>query len=453
MADTIHKSEGAAALPLEGRVDGTDRNRSLVQNQSDASDQSLLPLPILAAGTYLGSSKSNIPAHVDTQLTESKEVFDSATMASLNQCALDVSDYLVGRVTRDLKANALVYKATPSMSAENANRIKQLVQKEPWTLGRVVVVNRNSNTISLFDFHDKHFYFFPRAPVPLYYQGVPVIPHHFSDAASPLVRPQELSILSMETDLDGLTSQQIRLLSEYFGYIEAIDFYLDRWVVVTIPRDLYTSALEKVESPYFQAWNCIFRLVPSPTNQPKSKINSGKKPVSVPAPGFRVQSDIGVKSTLGALLSRRNQKHSASSPTIGFFTVSRHSFTAKRAIDLKPGLLSTAVLAAVLHMAYTLAEEAILPWQLYQQLVLIKVGIIAQDYLWIFGGRRLGFHILVSPIGSNEAYSVVRATAYQKVLLNADYRHRIFGAFRYQSIDALSPDNHNTSSFHHGRRP
>src|SRR5881394_919064 len=123
-------------------------------------------------------------------------------MSWLDHCAVDVSSDLVDRVTRDLKANALVYNATPSTSAENANRIKQLIQKEPWTRGRDVVVTRNSNTISLFDFHDKHFCFFPRAPVPLYYKDVPVIPHHLSDA-SPLVRPQELSILAMETDLDG----------------------------------------------------------------------------------------------------------------------------------------------------------------------------------------------------------------------------------------------------------
>lgn len=374
-------------------------------------------------------------------------------MSWLNQCALDVMDYLMGRVTRDLKANTLVYNPTPSMSAEDANRIKLFIEKEPWTLGRDVVVNRDSNTISLFDIHDDDFCFFPRAPVPLYYQGVPVIPHHFSNAASPLVEPQELSILSMETHMDGLRSQQIRQLSEYLGYIQTVDFYLDRWVVVTIPRDLYTSALEKVESPYFQAWHCIFRLVPEPMDQPKLNINTGKMPLSVPAPGFRVQSDTGVKSTRGALLSRRNQKHSASGPTIGFFTVSRHSFTEKRVIDLKPSFLSAAVLDAVLHLADAVANEAIFPWQLYQQLFLIKAGVIVQEYLWIFGGRRLGFHILVSPMGLNKAYSVVRATAYQKVLFNTDYRHRIVGAFRRQSIDALSSDKHHTSSFHHGSRP
>lgn len=287
-----------------------------------------------------------------------------------------------------------MHLCTTPMSAEEASRIEQLIQEESWTLGRDVIVNRNSNTISLFDIHDKDFCFFVRAPVPLYYQGVPVIPHHFCGCASPLVRPQELSILSMETTLDGLTSQQIRQLREYIGYIETIDFYIDRWVVVTIPLDLYTTALQKIESPYFQAWDCIFRLVPSTW---QTKINTNKEPLSVPVPGFRVQSDTGVRSTRGALLRCRNQKLSASGPTIDLFTVSRHSFTAKRAIDLKPSLLSTAVLAAVLKLAYTVAEQAILPWQLHQQLVLIKVGIIMQDYLWIFGGRRLGFHILVSP--------------------------------------------------------
>ena len=73
MRDTIHQSE--AAFPLEGHVDGIDRNRSLIQNQSDASDQSLMCTPILAAGMCFGSPESDIPAHVDTLLTKSKEVF------------------------------------------------------------------------------------------------------------------------------------------------------------------------------------------------------------------------------------------------------------------------------------------------------------------------------------------------------------------------------------------
>ena len=135
-------------------------------------------------------------------------------MSCIDHYIVDGIEYLLDRATRGLKAKPLVYGATTSMLPEDADRIEQTIHKEPWTVGRRVVINRESNTISLFNDGDSDSSFPGTAAVPLYYQGISIIPHHFCDGGGPLLKPTELSTSFTETTLDGLTDAQIRQIPE-----------------------------------------------------------------------------------------------------------------------------------------------------------------------------------------------------------------------------------------------
>ena|SRR5579859_4017464 len=318
-------------------------------------------------------------------------------MSFLDELIVDGHDYILSRLTRGLKAKPLFYGTTPCMLAEDAARIEQAIHKEPWTVGRRVIINRESSTISLFDEGDRHTSFSCKTAIPLYYQGIPIIPHHFYSDATPLLTPTELSTSSTETTLDGLADAQIRQLMAYIGpHLKTIDFFLDRRVVVTVPLASYPKVMCQIGSPFFKAWDCIFRLVPSPEDDPRLWIHrTNLNPLNLTAPEFDIQGASGVRSTMGALLCSRTEKQFASNPAIRFFTVSRQSFRFKRDIGIHLDFLSMIVLGVVSYLAYTGAEQAVLPLHLHQQLILTRCGIILQDSLWMYAGRRLGCHFLV----------------------------------------------------------
>ena len=112
---------------------------------------------------------------------------------------------------RNIRTQTLIrmptYTVTPTMSLSIAEKLNQTIRDEPWTLGRTVIINEASNTISLFHRHGSESLVVRQHDIPLRYHGVPVIPHHFPASVNPLKpAPSELEDSVALSRVDGLSN-------------------------------------------------------------------------------------------------------------------------------------------------------------------------------------------------------------------------------------------------------
>ena len=124
---------------------------------------------------------------------------------------------------------------------------------EKWAKGRNVVVNENTNTISVFHM-DEPGHNIVSEDIPLTYQNVSVIPHPFPNFV-PLFYPLELNTPTGELP-DRLSSDQIRRFRNYFPGMVSLHYFLDRQIIIRLTKSAYKLAVEKVG--YCQAWSCMF---------------------------------------------------------------------------------------------------------------------------------------------------------------------------------------------------
>src|SRR6202022_3709254 len=138
---------------------------------------------------------------------------------------------------------------TPRMSSSVKTRIKSDIVNEPWTTGREVVINEESNTISLFDVDDTVSHRSRQREVPLRYHGVPIIPHEYSYITS-TETPGPFISESKTISLDGLASDQLSQLQMYIPGIIPIHFFLDRQVIITLSSTKsFELAIENIRTP------------------------------------------------------------------------------------------------------------------------------------------------------------------------------------------------------------
>jgi hypothetical protein len=287
------------------------------------------------------------------------------------------------------------------MSPSTAEKLEQTIRDETWTLGRTVIINEASNTISLFHRHGSESLVVRQHDIPLRYHGVPVIPHHFPASVNPLKpAPSELEDSVALPRVDGLSNAQLCRLSSFIpGTIATIDFYLDRRVIITMDYSSHSPALEKVGSVYFCAWGCIFTLSTSwgfaGGNMP-TRCDQILPSSSETGPGSEIYNSAGTMSTFGPFLSRRTLSTLSTHDT-DLFVVSAHSFLMKEKVCVESNLLSLCVIASIIYLAIIATASELFPMPLLKQLFMIRTAVFLQNYLWKFLGRSLGYHNLVSP--------------------------------------------------------
>ena len=128
------------------------------------------------------------------------------------------------------------------MSRSRLQAIESGIVHEPWAEGREIVVNQETNTISVFDIGDEDCQI-QRHPVPLFYDEIPIIPHPYPYRSSDLL-PKELNT-SLNKVQDGLTRRQLQKFREYFVGLITVDYYLDKHIAITIPRQWYDAGISK----------------------------------------------------------------------------------------------------------------------------------------------------------------------------------------------------------------
>jgi hypothetical protein len=273
-------------------------------------------------------------------------------------------------------------------------------------VGRCVIINETSNTISLFHRLRSKSLLARQYDIPLRYHGVPVIPYHFPgsrsvDPPTPAT-PSELQDSVALPRVDGLSNAQLyRLLSFIPGVIETIDFYLDRSVLITMDYTSFLAAREKVGADFFSAWGCVFAFTlytslgsersKMPTRRDKILPNSRET-----GPGSEIYNRAGTMSTFGPFLSRKSPSTLPTHDT-DLFVVSAHSFLMKQKVCVGFSPLALFILASVIYLAIVATSSELFPTPLLKQLFVVRTGVFLQDCLWKYLGRIFGYHNMVTP--------------------------------------------------------
>jgi hypothetical protein len=274
----------------------------------------------------------------------------------------------------------------PVMTRQMKLQLESKLNSEAWTKGRKVVVNEESNTISLFDIDDGTDVVQPLETVPLSYDNIPVIPHSFQFGIPKVSRLKDFRDIETITPRDGLYQFQIKELCSYFPGISTVDFFLDRVVVITfLNADFHQQAVEKTHTERFRAFGCLIyfgllagavsdRLIRGPRTTKEQAISVvGDNFI----PGCRVYNEADEFSRIGTFL------HPTSIPflhslNVAHFTLSAHSFMKKRSIDI--GLNGTFAFLAPfsIHFAYIMAEN-----QMWSEFLAVQV-VVFQLLLWAY---------------------------------------------------------------------
>jgi hypothetical protein len=338
---------------------------------------------------------------VGNNIMEFKAVWRSSFMSALRRFAEDLLYPLIDSTVK-WEDTTTPYTVTPTMSLSTAQKLKRTIHGEPWIAGRDFTINEASNTITLSNRHGREALLLRQSDIPLRYHGIPVIPHYFNLFVNPLPpRPPELEGRLVSQTADGLSNAQLhQLLSFIPGFIQTIDFYLDRNVLITIK--LYSlfkvhEAQLKVGGNSFSAWGCNFIFIWATEGikiQRQILVRESQTASNETGPGSAIHNSAGTKSTFGTYL---RPKTGAKVPPLGvdLFTVSAHSFLTKERMGYI-SLCAAVALSVRLGVRWTSSE--FLPKSIMKQFFLIRTGIFIQDCLWKYFGKRLGFHHMVFPL-------------------------------------------------------
>ena len=282
------------------------------------------------------------------------------------------------------------------MSRTRLQAIGERIVNEPWAEGREIVVNQESNTISLFDLDEEECEN-QRLPVPLFYDDIPIIPHPYPYQKSDS-HPKELNT-SVDKVRDGLTREQLQMLKEYFVGIITVDYYLDKHIVITIAPQSYNAGICKAGGTGFWAWGCFVVLLWVAEKQDVEIIHDTDDCESSTSeyivPGSRVYNENGEYSTVGALLYKRPQISTTAQdyPTVpinvDYFTVSAHSFIKKTYAGIGLNWRCALILPFVSHVAYVGMTRSLFDMVLIKQVLLIRLFVLFHDSVWIYAGKTL----------------------------------------------------------------
>jgi hypothetical protein len=111
----------------------------------------------------------------------------------------------------------------------NLDQSNDLLKHAGWTRGREVVVNTESNTISVFQDPESTVLNSDLGTIPLTLLDFEIIPHPFPRPSPATTLPE----LATEEPLhNGLSNQHRRVLREIFPGLRRAEFYRDRIIVI-----------------------------------------------------------------------------------------------------------------------------------------------------------------------------------------------------------------------------
>lgn len=282
---------------------------------------------------------------------------------------------------------------TPKMTVD-VDHLNHLLERAGWTRGRDVVVNAESNTISVYEDLESTSEESDLETIPLFFHDIPIIPHSFP-RPSPSTAPPEFA--TEEPMLDGLSNEQIKVLRETLPGLERIEFYLDRIVVLTVREKFANVSLEKTGAMCFAAFGCVSILaVVNRTLGHRHEGVAKNEAISTRSifPGSKVYNSVHAYSTLGAFLVP-GSKYPSSEYLLEFFTVSAHSFLRKRSFDFGftwPTLLAGPVVA---YLALRYKSLDLFGISISAQYLFTRLWIEVYDIVNSRWGDKLGWRNLV----------------------------------------------------------
>jgi hypothetical protein len=288
---------------------------------------------------------------------------------------------------------------TPTMDHTTEKNVRQALSSATWTIGRNLVVNVGSNTISVFDLGNQ--IEDNLEDIPLSIHGVPIIPHSFQEPTPTLDAPPLLDATDeldpQGTLCDGLSDEELNAVRKYFpGLLQSIEFFFDRVVILTVGTDCFTMCLEKIGGTSFRAFGCVFVLLAVGESVRRGRRKSPPEDLVSPGgvrPGSKIYNEGGGFSTLGAFLVD-GKDYPTSEYLLTWFTVSAHSFLRKR--PFKIGSWSTMLVVPVIaKIALKLAMTSFFGVSVCRQYLLARVCIWSWELVWKFWGFKLGWHGMV----------------------------------------------------------
>jgi hypothetical protein len=282
------------------------------------------------------------------------------------------------------------------MSDDMYTNISAHLSSQHWTKGRDVVVNKASNTISVFDVNE----IFPDetldyGDIPLLFEGLPVLPHSYH-RRQPHLKPQQLN--TSPAIADGLSGDNLRALNQFIPGIVHIDYYLDRQVLVKLGSEAFDEAVKKLHGVSFYAWNCVFIIVLFAEREAIPYVQDQMAEVvpEMSVSGSKVYNDMGEFSTVGVLLHPSPPKFAPAELPVQYLTVSAHSFMKKKDLSF-PHWRSIVLGVSVSCLAYVPMLENPFPEELVNQLLLVRTAISLHSLIYGQFGRIFGLHHFVPP--------------------------------------------------------
>jgi hypothetical protein len=265
---------------------------------------------------------------------------------------------------------------------------------QAWTAGRDVIVNDDSNTISVYNV--RNIGGKDDAEIPLRHRGIVIVPHSFSRVTS-AIAPPPLKPGVDHINRDGFSSDEIQLMVSYITNIIQIDFYLDREVIITLSSEAaLLTAVQIIGGMTFVGLGCRFRLRAAGAVK-KEHVKGGKDPVDKSTnlqSGSQIFNRAGEYSTLGTFLCR-DPRSPTSSIEVDRCTVSAHSFLRKRSIGKEMGIITIVSVLMVIVLSFVGAQAEWLPESIVRGILALRSSLLVYDAIWKYGGRRLGWHKMV----------------------------------------------------------
>lgn len=295
----------------------------------------------------------------------------------------------------------------PTMTRQMKSNVESKLRSEGWTTGRSVIVNQESNTISVFNEYEQTGATQQLPDIPLFYDNIPVIPHSF-----PFLIPRNghtgtlknFHNIEPTTPAEGLYKSQLKQLDSKFPGIATIDYYLDRIVVINFQsREFYLQALTETETECFRAFGCLifFGLVGGiasgryrGTGTRRTTENATSPVGDSFLPGCLVYNEGNEYSRIGTFL------HPTSIPfldtmEIAHFTVSAHSFMKKRSLNVGLNVPFLVLAPISLYVAYLTANAQVWLEHLAIQVFLFRSLMWSYCLICEYGGVIAKIHNMV----------------------------------------------------------
>ena len=258
-------------------------------------------------------------------------------------------------------------------------QLQEALEKESWTQDRDVRINAGTNSISIFNkpfAQDEFPVDFARPPVPLSYQGVPVVSHSYPLVPDPFVLPQFSVSPDVPSPIGLMSLDKITNIKDFLGHVEIIDVYLDGEVTFGIADNHFRATVHKLGHFEFEAYGYPCRLgrasqLTSVPDKTLEKLDDHDIPSDI-GPGMPVYNASMESSKIGMLLAPRESLQQ-SPVDIYHFTVSNHSFLRKMSLAWPPTAGKIALFSILLGYVFFLAQLQFLPLTLHARFLSVRL--------------------------------------------------------------------------------